>query len=108
MPPPASPDRSGAPPREVLLLLRCARLSLSPGDARRIARLARGPLDWDLLLRAAEHHGLTPLLHRHLAAVAADAVPSGVAAALASAARAAALDGLRMAGEMAACVARLE
>lgn len=45
----------------------CARQSLHPGDAEAIAALARaGALDWDLICRQAEWHGIAPLVYSHL------------------------------------------
>ncbi len=61
------------------LLLACARTPLEPEQAQRLRELAAAPLDWELLLEAAEVHGLEPLLAWHLGESAADVVPPAVA-----------------------------
>ncbi|MGI8918740.1 MAG: nucleotidyltransferase domain-containing protein [Pyrinomonadaceae bacterium] len=61
---------------ESALLLTCARASLDEAQKKRIQDLVSGPLDWDLVLRLADRHGLQPLLHSHLNAVCPEAVPS--------------------------------
>jgi hypothetical protein len=53
---------------EARLLLCCARLSLQRPARERIARLIAAGPDWKRLMAMAHDHGLTPLLHRHLAA----------------------------------------
>jgi hypothetical protein len=59
---PPSPSRDAAR----TLLLACARLSLSPGEAARVRRLAAGETDWECLFELARRHRLVPFLHRHL------------------------------------------
>jgi hypothetical protein len=66
-----------APEPESELLLRAARPGAEPGNDGRIRVLLRGSLDWDLLLRAAQTHGVMPLLHWHLQRQAWAAVPTG-------------------------------
>jgi len=52
--------------REVMLLLRCARIRMAPADAVWLRALLLAPLDWASLLRLASRHRLLPLLYRHL------------------------------------------
>jgi hypothetical protein len=61
------------------LLLACARVPLEPEQKQRLRELAASGLDWELLLQAAENHGLEPLLAWHLGESAADAAPPAVA-----------------------------
>jgi hypothetical protein len=65
-----------APEPESELLLRAARPRAEPGNDARIRVLLHGSLDWDLLLRAAQTHGVMPLLHWHLQRQAWEAVPA--------------------------------
>lgn len=52
---------------EALLLLHCARTSLDDESKDRLEHLCRTvKIDWDLFLRSAETHGLTPLAYWHL------------------------------------------
>lgn len=60
------------------LLLACARVRLDPATADRIKALLTTDLDWAYLLRAAQPHGLMPLLYRHLQAIAPEAVPKTI------------------------------
>ena len=60
------------------MLLACARTPLEPEQRQRLRQLAAAGLDWDLLLEAAEVHGLEPLLCWHLLEHAADLVPPAV------------------------------
>jgi hypothetical protein len=62
---------------EKQLLVCCARTSLAPEGVTRIRKLLAGQLDWGYLLWEAEENSITPLLARHLAAVAPGAVPPG-------------------------------
>jgi hypothetical protein len=67
---------------EEALVLACAR-TIVPVEAREPLRaLASGPLDWDRVLRLAEVHGVTPLLHHQLTATAPAEVPAAVRARL--------------------------
>ncbi|HEY2991292.1 MAG TPA: nucleotidyltransferase family protein [Methylomirabilota bacterium] len=50
---------------ETRLLLACARLELTPADARGLEALLASSLRWDVILEEARRHGLVPLLHRH-------------------------------------------
>ena len=60
---------------ELRLLVACARLHLRSEDRDAIVAALREPLDWARLLGLARWHGLRPLLHRHLCAVAPSHVP---------------------------------
>ncbi|HSE25374.1 MAG TPA: nucleotidyltransferase family protein [Pyrinomonadaceae bacterium] len=51
------------------LLLCIGRRALSPAISQRISGLLNKPLDWSYLLQTAEHHGLAPLLHKHLSSL---------------------------------------
>jgi hypothetical protein len=48
------------------VLLCCARLELGDRDRERLRLLFTGPVDWAWLEALADHHGLRPLLFRHL------------------------------------------
>ena len=56
---------SAALAAETRLLLACARLELTPTDARSVEALLAAPLRWELVLAEAGRHGLVPLLHHH-------------------------------------------
>ena len=58
------------------MLVCCARTKLTPEVATAIREILVGPLDWDYLLWEAEENSITPLLGRHLSAVAPDAAPA--------------------------------
>ena len=60
------------------LLLCCARASMDPERAERMLNLLRGKIEWELLIEAAERHGLRPLLCWHLHSVAPELVPEDV------------------------------
>jgi hypothetical protein len=77
----APADLMAAGTREAELLLCCARVGLDPATERRVGELLDLPLDWDVVVRAAERHRLVPLLYRHLAPRE-DAVPASVLAGL--------------------------
>jgi hypothetical protein len=63
------------PCREKQLLVCCARTRVTAENARRIREIAAQPLDWDYLLAEAEANSITPLLERHLPAIAPDSPP---------------------------------
>lgn len=69
---PWRPEDSGP---EVELLLGCARAHVDPPMAARFQCLIGQGLNWEYLLRLADRHGLQPLLHWHLNACCADAIP---------------------------------
>ena len=58
------------------LLACCARTRLAPDDAQKIREIVSQPLDWDYLLAEAEANSITPLVERHLTAIAASAIPA--------------------------------
>ncbi|MBK8725023.1 MAG: nucleotidyltransferase family protein [Holophagaceae bacterium] len=63
---------------EAALLLGCARLRPEAEPRERIAALAATDLDWELVHRLAARHGLVPLLHRQLEALAPASLPRPV------------------------------
>ncbi|MFZ0519960.1 MAG: nucleotidyltransferase family protein [Candidatus Acidiferrales bacterium] len=67
-----------SPCAEKQLLACCARTRLTPDDAQRIREIASQPLDWEYLLAEAEANSITPLVERHLMAIAAGALPVAV------------------------------
>jgi hypothetical protein len=67
-----------SPCAEKQLLACCARTRLTPDDAQRIREIASQALDWEYLLAEAEANSITPLVERHLIAVAAGALPVAV------------------------------
>ncbi|HXZ28456.1 MAG TPA: nucleotidyltransferase family protein [Terriglobales bacterium] len=75
MSPPSTPAIASPEGR---LLLACARTPLEPEHKQRLRELAATPLDWELLLQAAELHGLEPLLCWNLAENAAEVAPAVV------------------------------
>lgn len=117
-PPPGSPP-SPAPgvrehaltvghPREVELLLCCARVEPGAGAPERIRELVSGEVDWSYFLGLVSDHGVWSLVHRTLARIGSGCVPAVVAGQLRSGAHAtAALARLRIA-ELAAILEALE
>ncbi len=72
----ASNGRAARARPEVELLLCCARVRVDATQAARIRVLVAAELNWAYLLQLADRHGLQPLLHWHLNAICADAVPA--------------------------------
>ena len=70
-----TPVSEHAPCLEKQLLVCCARTKLTPESATTISEILARPLDWDYLLCESEENSVTPLLARHLEAVAPGAVP---------------------------------
>src|SRR5271156_2540963 len=70
-----TPANENAPAPEKQLLACCARTKLTPEGASTIHKILAGPLDWEYLLFEAEENSITPLLDRHLSAVAPGAAP---------------------------------
>ncbi|MFY9803562.1 MAG: nucleotidyltransferase family protein [Candidatus Acidiferrales bacterium] len=60
---------------EKQLLACCARTRVAAAEAQRIREITAQPLDWEYLLAEAEANSITPLLERHLTAIAPDAPP---------------------------------
>jgi putative nucleotidyltransferase-like protein len=71
-----TPANENIPSPEKRLLVCCARTQLTPEVASTIREILAGPLDWDFLLWEAEENSITPLLDRHLSAVAPGAAPA--------------------------------
>ncbi len=57
-------------------LVWCARTVLTDDLAARIRARAQETLDWSMVLKMAEYHGVVPLLYRNLSAVSSDLVPA--------------------------------
>ncbi|MFZ3216341.1 MAG: nucleotidyltransferase family protein [Candidatus Acidiferrales bacterium] len=70
-----TPASKRAPCGEKQLLVCCARTRLTPEGADKVRGIVAGPLDWDYLLWEAEENSITPLLERHLSAIAPGAAP---------------------------------
>jgi hypothetical protein len=68
--------KENVPSPEKQLLVCCARTILTPEGAATIREILAGPMDWDFLLWEAEENSITPLLERHLSAVAPGAAPA--------------------------------
>src|ERR1700735_4548789 len=64
---------------EKQLLRHCSRTKLDPPLAEEITKLLELELDWDYILDEAEENSITPLVGRHLHAIATNAVPSAAA-----------------------------
>jgi hypothetical protein len=62
------PPRWEGSSQEFDLLCACSGVELSPERIGRLAKCGEFELDWDELLRRAEHHGVAPLLARNLRA----------------------------------------
>jgi hypothetical protein len=60
---------------EKQLLVCCARTQITPEITTTIRKILAGPLDWDYLLWEAEENSVTPLLERHLSAIAGGVAP---------------------------------
>jgi hypothetical protein len=71
-----TPANENIPSPEKRLLVCCARTKLTSEVAGTIREILAGPLDWDYLLSEAEENSITPLLDRHLLAVATGAAPA--------------------------------
>jgi hypothetical protein len=71
-----TPLNESAPSPEKQLLVCCARTELTPAGATTIREILAGPLDWDYVLWEAEENSISPLLDRHLSAVAPSAAPA--------------------------------
>jgi len=61
---------------ETELLVACAGTDLGPETSERIARLARGAIEWTYVVGKAEDHGIRPLLFRSLNTVCPEIIPS--------------------------------
>ncbi|MGB8801209.1 MAG: nucleotidyltransferase family protein [Candidatus Acidiferrales bacterium] len=70
-----TPANENLPCPEKQLLAYCARTQITPELAAGIRKILAGPVDWDYLLWEAEENSITPLIERHLSAVAPGAAP---------------------------------
>ena len=70
-----TPVSKFVPCLEKRLLVCCARTNLTPEGAKTLREILASKLDWDYLLWEAEENSVTPLLGRHLSAVAPGATP---------------------------------
>lgn len=95
-----------ATPPEAELILSCARTRMDARSAARCVALARGPLDWGRLIGTAAPHGVVPLLHMHLGALCADAVPTEALGRMRTHCRRAQARGLAQAGDLLEIVRR--
>jgi hypothetical protein len=68
--------------RELEVLATAARVVMTERDRTRLATALHAQLDWDVLLAAAEAHGIAVLLHRHLQELEGPAIPPGMQARL--------------------------
>jgi len=73
-----TPANENLPCPEKQLLVCCARAQITPEIATTIRKILAGPVDWDYLLWEAEENSITPLLERHLTAIAPGAAPPAV------------------------------
>jgi hypothetical protein len=103
-----SPDVPSASDPELEVLRACGTVRRTPERAAWLQRALDAPLDGDRLLRLAERHRLTPLLHHHLQALGSASVPEAVAEALRARHAANAQRNLFLAGELVRIVRRLE
>lgn len=92
---------------EVELILCCARTRINPDGEKRISRLLEKSIDWDYLMSAAFHHGILPLLSRHLSQPSVTPVPDTVRKQLRDASNAIARLNLMLSGELLALTNRL-
>jgi Uncharacterised nucleotidyltransferase len=70
-----TPANENLPCPEKQLLVCCARTQITPEIATAIRKILSGSLDWNYLLWEAEENSITPLLERHLTAIAPGAAP---------------------------------
>lgn len=56
-------------PLEIRILIHCARRNLEQLNRDSLEQLIRGPVDWELLFRLADEHGLAALLQEHLSEI---------------------------------------
>jgi len=84
-------------PPDLRLLVLCARTRLDDASAAQLRALALAGPDWEGVLEGARHHGIMPLLHRHLSGLGAPLVPASVLAELGLYARTNAVHNLMLA-----------
>lgn len=95
-------------PGHAALLLRLARFPLGHADGAEAGRLAASALDWEAFLAGAERHGLVPLAHHNLAALAPGTVPPELLSALRYGADDAARTALHLTGRLVQVMDALE
>lgn len=79
---PLSPSISGSTAGgEWMLLLAASNPNLAQGDLVTLRSLLTAPVEWEVLLRLADHHGTSSLVYQNLAGIS-DAVPSQILASL--------------------------
>ena len=93
---------------EFRLLLACARKTLRPVDAERIAGLCQGPLDWPLFLRLVARHRVAPLVGQSLKGTGYPSVPERVQRDLRQGVEKNTLKALKQAAELVRLVRRFE
>lgn len=67
-----------SPPPELQLLIVCTRTRLEGTLAAQLRALVGAGPDWEEVLKGARHHGVMPLLNRHLSGLGAPSVPAPV------------------------------
>lgn len=90
------------------LILSCARLRLGSRERSLIKALLKEKLDWPYLLRAANRHGVIPLLNRHLNAAGPELIPETARASLREYVREIAFNNLLLTSELLRLLARFE
>ena len=93
---------------EKRLLVCSARRQLRPAIVEELRSLVRSPIDWELLLREAAEHSVTPLLSRHLTAFAADLIDPAQLEQLSQLARAHAMRSLVFTAELVSIMGRFD
>lgn len=63
---------------EIELLLCCARVNIPSATQDRVRQLLQSAINWTLFIELASIHGLLPLAHRHLGAMAPSAIPKDI------------------------------
>jgi hypothetical protein len=94
--------------RELEVLRAAARTMMTELDRARLAAALRGELDWDVLLAAAEAHGIAVLLHRHLQQLEGVLIPAEIRSQLDRLAFGATARGLAAAQQLRGVLALLE
>lgn len=87
-------------PSEVQVLICCARKQPSEADRTLLQEYISHRLNWDLLLRLADEHGLVALLREHLLEVGAEKAPAEFVSQLQSLSRETAMRGLFLGAEL--------
>lgn len=103
-----APEKLQTPPLEFQLLLVCARTRLDSALNAQLGALVGAGPDWKTVLESARHHGVTPLVHRHLSRLGSPLVPAPVLADLGSYARKNAVHNLALAHALLRILAALK